>query len=264
MNAIYSFHRGDTPLLISVPHAGTVVPPRINQRLRTGVRQLPDTDWFVNRLYQRAMESGVGLLTANYSRYVIDLNRPPDNTALYDRAGTELVPEKTFEGTELYLPGERPDVVEVSSRKERYWQPYHDKIQKELQLIRQRHGFAILLDAHSIRGRVPLLFDGKLPDLNLGSYCGVSADPSLVSVAAKALCSNPDYSFVLDGRFQGGHITRHYGRPGEGVHALQLEMVQDVYMRESPPEFDETRAAKIRPVLHKLIESLLMWSPEHD
>jgi len=264
MNAIYTFHRGDTPLLVNVPHAGTVVPPEINKRLRIRVRQLPDTDWFVDRLYQWVTESGAGLLTANYSRYLIDLNRPPDDAALYDRAGTQLVPEYSFDGTELYRSGERPDKVEVRLRKEQFWQPYHDKIQMELQQIQQRHGFAILLDAHSIRSRVPLLFDGRLPDLNLGSYRGASADPGLVSGAAKALCSNPKYSFVLDGRFQGGYITRHYGQPSKGIHALQLEMVQDVYMREFPPEFDEMRAEKIQPVLRELLDSLLMWSPEHD
>jgi N-formylglutamate amidohydrolase len=264
MDAIYAFHRGDTPLLVSVPHAGTVVPPGINSRLRTGARQLPDTDWFVDRLYQRVTESGAGLLTANFSRYVIDLNRPPDDAALYDRAGTQLLPEYSFDGTELYRSGERPDEEEERLRKKQFWQPYHDKIQMELQQIRQRHGFAILLDAHSIRSRVPLLFDGRLPDLNLGSYRGASADPGLVTVAATALRSNPEYSFVLDGRFQGGYITRHYGEPGEGIHALQLEMVQAVYMREFPPEFDEKRAAKIQPVLLKLLDSLLMWSPEHD
>ena len=165
---------------------------------------------------------------------------------------------------ELYRSGERPDEEEERLRRKQFWQPYHVKIQMELQQIRQRHGFAILLDAHSIRSRVPLLFDGRLPDLNLGSYRGKSADPNLVTVAVKALCSNPEYSFVLDGRFQGGYITRHYGQPGEGIHALQLEMVQAIYMREFPPEFDEKRAARIQPVLLKLLDSILMWSPEHD
>lgn len=264
MNAIYSFHRGDSPLLISVPHAGTIVPQQIYECLNTEVRQLPDTDWFVDRLYQGSIESGAGLLTANYSRYVIDLNRPPDDAALYDRAGTQLVPEYTFDGTQLYLPGKRPGTAETLLRKDRYWQPYHDKIRNEINVIQKRHGFAILLDAHSIRGRVPLLFEGRLPDLNLGTYREASADPDLISVAAGALCIDPAYTFILDGRFQGGYITRHYGQPGNGVHALQLEMVQEIYMKENPPEFDEARAAKLQTVLRKLVESLLRWSPEHE
>jgi N-formylglutamate amidohydrolase len=264
MNDIYSFCRGDSPLLISVPHAGTFVPRHILDRLNTEVRKLPDTDWFVDLLYQQFTESGAGMLTANYSRYVIDLNRPPDDSALYDRAGTQLVPEYTFDGTELYLAGKRPDVAETRLRKDQYWQPYHDKILDEINLIKKRHGFAILLDAHSIRGRVPLLFEGKLSDLNLGTHRGASADPDLISVATGALRTNPAYTFILDGRFQGGYITRNYGQPGKGVHALQLEMAQDIYMEESPPEFDEVRAMKIQTVLRTLVESLQRWSPEHE
>ena len=264
MKPVYSFQQGDSPFLLSVPHAGTSIPQGISDRLRINARQLPDTDWFVDRLYDFAPSLGASLLIANYSRYVIDLNRPPDDAALYTSAGSSLVPVNSFDGKELYQTSRQPDASEMQMRKEQFWQPYHDKLRAELQRLRQRHGFAILLDAHSIRREVPLLFDGSLPDLNLGSHRGVSADSGLVAMSMDVLGSNPSFSSVLDGRFQGGYITRHYGQPLRGVHALQLEMAQSVYMREQPPVFDKIRVAKVMPVLKNLIQTLLKWSPTNE
>lgn len=257
----FSFQSGNTPLLVSIPHAGTDVPPAISERLTPAARLLPDTDWFVDRLYHWVTAQGAGLLVANYSRYVIDLNRPPDDAALYALRGTGLVPECSFDGTLLYLADGLPDERERNRRKQQFWQPYHQQLAAELERLRQRFGYAILLDAHSIRAEVPRLFKGTLSDLNLGSFKGASADPDLVSTSLAALGSVPGYSLVVDGRFQGGYITRHYGQPGNGYHALQLEMAQTVYMHEQPPTYDLTKAAGILPLLHNLITALILWAP---
>ena len=261
MKPVFSFKRGESPLLVSVPHSGVNLPIAIRDRLTREARLVPDTDWFVDRLYEWAAELGAGLLVANYSRYVIDLNRPPDNAALYAGNGTGLLPQQTFGGTPLYLAGCEPDKAEAGQRLNDYWKPYHAKLAAELRQLKQRFGFAILLDAHSIRNEVPMLFEGRLPDLNLGSYQGVSADPRLIAASVAALNIDPAYSVVLDGRFQGGFITRHYGQPASGIHALQLEMSQSVYMQEAPPVYDSALAAKIQRVLRGFITQLLQWSP---
>ncbi len=259
----FSFQPGSTPLLVSIPHAGTVVPPTIKSCLTTSAHGLPDTDWFVDQLYRWVTEAGAGLLVAVNSRYVIDLNRPPDDAALYTGGGTGLVPHQSFDGTSLYLEGLQPDEEETGNRRKQFWQPYHEQLDVELNSLRQRFGHAILLDAHSIRDEVPLLFTGRLPDLNLGCYKGASADPDLISTCVTALGCDPGYSLVVDGRFQGGYITRNYGQPQNGVHALQLEMVQSVYMNEQPPLYDPERAAGILPVLRRLIDALIQWAPGH-
>jgi len=261
MNPVFSFKRGTTPLLVSIPHAGVHVPRSVNDRLTLEARQLPDTDWFVDRVYQWVAEKGGGLLTANYSRYVIDLNRPPDDAALYTGAGTGLLPKQTFDGNILYLRGMEPDEDEARERLKQYWMPYHEKLRCELAELKHRFGYAVLLDAHSILSEVPRLFDGTLQDLNLGSFQGASADPGLVSASMAALGTDPHFSLVLNGRFKGGYITRNYGCPGNGIHALQLEMAQFTYMVEEPPTYDERRAGKLVPVLQNLVDTLIKWTP---
>ncbi len=262
MTPVYTLFSGDTPLLVSVPHAGTCLPESLSARLTPAARKLPDTDWFVDRLYRWVTGMGAGLLVARYSRYLIDLNRPPDDVSLYDtNAGPGLLPLETFSGEALYRDGLQPSAEEASQRRRSYWQPYHDALAAELKALKKRHGYALLLDAHSIRSEVPRLFTGTLPDLNLGSNRGASANAGLIRAAAVALESRPQYSRVLDGRFRGGYITRHYGQPHEGVHALQLEMAQSVYMQESPPIFDEGLAAAAEPLLRHFLATLLGWRP---
>lgn len=261
MQPVFSFQRGQTPLLVSIPHAGTDVPPMISKRFTQQAHQLADTDWFVDRLYHWVTEEGVGLLVANYSRYVIDMNRPADNAALYSGFGSGLVPLQTFDGSPLYRDAKQPGKTECKQRLTQFWQPYHEKLAAELQVIKNRFGYAVLLDAHSIRSKVPMLFDGRLPNLNLGSYRGASANPGLISAGISALRKDSGYSVVLDGRFQGGYITRNYGQPHENIHALQLEMAQSVYMREYPPEYDQVLVTKISPVLRGFLAALLQWSP---
>lgn len=255
------YQEGQTPLLISVPHAGTMIPADIKDRLEPETLFLPDTDWFVDKLYAWAPIEGASLISTPWSRYVIDVNRPPDNAPLYHRPGSSLVPEKTFCGMTLYRDGRAPDEAEINDRLERYWRPYHQKLGRAIESIRQRHGHVVLLDAHSIRSVLPEIFEGELPHLNLGSNDGASAAPSLVEAAWDVLLTS-DFRAVRDARFKGGYITRQYGRPEDGVHAIQLEIAQRTYMPEFPPQWDRARSHELIKVLKRLVYVLENWRPD--
>jgi N-formylglutamate deformylase len=261
MTDLFRFTPGSTPVLISVPHAGTHVPPEILDRLTPEARALPDTDWHVDRLYEFAPQLGVGLLVATHSRYVVDLNRDPAGTPLYPGAdNTETVPLATFASAPVYRAGAAPNAAEVQQRIDRYWRPYHDRLATEIAALRRRFGIAVLWDGHSIASRVPRFFEGRLPDLNLGSGSGTTADPGLIRRMADLLAGS-GFSSVLDGRFKGGYITRHYGQPQRGVHALQLEMAEIAYMDEAPPyRYDAARAARLIAVLREAVAALLAWA----
>lgn len=259
---IHRFHQGEAPLLVSVPHAGTHVPDPIAARLTGAARALPDTDWHVHRLYDFAAETGASVLVATHSRYVVDLNRDPGGAALYaGQDETGVVPTTTFAREAIYRDGQAPDQTESEMRVATYWRPYHDQLADELARMRAVHGVAVLLDAHSIRSRVPRFFDGVLPDLNLGTRGGTSAHPGLIQAAMGVLDQATGFTSVCDGRFRGGYITRTHGQPDAGVHAIQLEMAQSVYMDEDPPyTYREQRAARIRPILRALVETGITWA----
>ena len=257
--ATHTLHAGEAPLVISVPHAGTEVPPELAARLTPRALELPDTDWHVASLYDFAPALGVTMIVARCTRYLVDLNRPPDDAALYSAAPqTGLCPVLGFAGESLYLDGStRLAAAEIEQRRAQYWQPYHDALRELLGRVRQRHGFALLLDAHSIRSVVPRLFDGQLPDVNVGTYDDRSCS-GLVREAVRArLAAAPRWTRVFDGRFKGGHITRHYGRPAEHVHALQIELAQCSYMDEASARYDAARAAPLRSLLRAIVEGLL-------
>ena len=258
---IFEFTPGRTPLLISIPHGGTWLPPALRPRLTEGALALPDTDWHVPRLYDFAAGLGAGVLVATHSRYVIDLNRPPDDEPLYPGArNTELVPLTLFDERPIYRPGTAPDTAEVQDRLATYWQPYHAKLAAELGALRDRFGIALLFDAHSIRSVVPRFFAGRLPDLNLGTAAGASAADPLGSTLL-SIAQSGSYGAVLNGRFKGGYITRHYGRPSQGVHAVQLELSQRTYMDEAPPfGWRADLADGIRPLLRRLVEAMIGWA----
>jgi N-formylglutamate deformylase len=258
----YRYHAGRTPLLISMPHAGTFVPARMLDDMADRARLLPDTDWHVDRLYDFARDLGASLLVATHSRYVIDLNRPPDDRPLYPGAdNTGLCPTTLFDGSPLYSPGHEPDDSEIGRRLEAIWQPYHRRLRDSLEQAVNRHGIALLYEAHTIRSRAPRFFQGCLPDLNLGTADGASASPDLETRMFAVCHSARGYTSVLNGRFKGGYITRQYGRPQDSVHAVQLELSQQTYMEEEPPfRFDETRASQIRTVLRGLVEVMLKWA----
>jgi N-formylglutamate deformylase len=261
MTATFEFVPGTSPVLISVPHAGTYVPPEIAGRLTEAALAVPDTDWHVERLYSFAADIGAGLLVATHSRYVVDLNRDPAGVPLYPGAdNTELTPLGTFARAPVYRQGAAPDAAEIAARVETYWRPYHARIESALADIKARHGIAVLWDGHSIASQVPRFFEGRLPDLNLGSASGTSADPDLTACAANAL-AGPGMTLAVDGRFKGGYITRRYGRPAENVHALQLEKAMVAYMDEAPPyRWDALRAAPMAARLRRTLGAVTAWA----
>lgn len=258
--AVFGFQAGRTPLLVSVPHCGTRVPPAVFETFTPEAQQLPDTDWHVDRLYGFAAGLGAGVISARYSRYLIDLNRAPDDRPLYAGASnTELCPTTTFDERPIYLSGYAPDAAEVARRREAYWRPYHEKVAAELARLRAAHGVAVLWEAHSIRSRVPRFFEGRLTDLNLGTAGGASAAPDLVEAVAAAGRSG-EFELVVDGRFKGGYLTRSNGDPANGVHALQMELCQDLYMDETPPfAYREVLAERLQPTLRAMLQAVLGW-----
>ena len=258
MTDVFTLHRGDAPLLLSLPHDGSLIPPALAQRMVPAARRAPDTDWHVARLYAFARELGASILVPRHSRYVVDLNRPEDDVSLYPGQNTTgLCPIVQFSGEPVYLEGQGPDAAEVAARVDTYWRPYHQSLQSELARIHARHGRAVLWEGHSIRGVVPFLFEGRLPDLNLGTAAGASCSPVLQSRLEAVLASQDDYDWVANGRFKGGYITRHYGDPGNGVDAVQLEISQRNYMDETSFDWDEGKAARLQRVLRALLEAAL-------
>ena len=259
---LFRFAPGRTPLLIDVPHAGTHLPDALASRLTPRARTLPDTDWHVGRLYDFAPTLGAGLFVATHSRYVVDLNRAPKNTALYPGADTtEVCPTTDFERHPLYVDGEAPDADAVAARLARYWQPYHDRLATEIAALNERFGVAVMLDGHSIKSVLPRFFEGTLPDLNLGTAEGRSADSDLRTSLFSLLNRADGFNAVCDGRFTGGHITRHYGKPDSGVHVVQLELAQAAYLDEAAPaRFDAGRAAALVAVLKRAAAHILDWA----
>lgn len=252
--------QGRTPLLVSIPHMGTYLPPDIRARLNDTGRALPDTDWHLDRLYDFAVDMGASVLMSTHSRYVVDLNRAQEDTDLYPgQVKTGLCPLQTFDGDDIYAEGEAPDGIEKLNRVAAYWLPYHETLAAELAHLKSEYGYAILYDAHSIRAEVPRLFDGRLWDLNLGTAHDTSCDAAM-SQAALAAAASGGYSAVLNKRFVGGYITRGYGRPAENVHAIQMELIWDLYMDSGAPyHYREEKADKLKPVLTSVLQSLLDW-----
>ena len=260
---LYRYREGKVPVLVSMPHTGTFIPEWLAPRLSPAARALPDTDWHLERLYDFLGEIGASVLVATHSRYVVDLNRPPDNANLYPgQHTTGIVPMDTFHCEPIYLPGFAPSDDEVAERLRVYWQPYHQRLQQALAQIKAKHGYALLWDAHSIFSVLPRFFAGKLPDLNLGTADGKSCAAGIGEALAKSV---EGYSAVLNGRFKGGYITRRYGKPAKGVHAVQLELSEATYMDEQPPYgFREDLARELRPQLRTLVELLLMLGRNSD
>jgi N-formylglutamate deformylase len=259
----FTLHQGHSPLLLSLPHVGTLLPSDQQHRYTAQALAVEDTDWHLDQLYAFAHALGASVITPRYSRYLIDLNRPSDNTPMYAGANnTGLCPLQSFSATPLYRPDCSPSAADIAQRTRSYWQPYHDALHSELQRLRQRHGHAVLFDAHSIRSELPWLFEGRLPDLNLGTVRGSSAAPSLRAALQTLLQNQSQFSHVVDGRFQGGYITRHYGQPQQHIHAVQLEMCWHCYMAETPPyALDPTRVRHIQPLLQQLLTTLRDWQP---
>jgi N-formylglutamate deformylase len=255
----FILNTGTAPLLVSMPHIGTDIPAELRGEYVPRALAAEDTDWHLDRLYNCLPALGASVLRPRYSRYVIDLNRPPDDAPMYPgAANTELCPTRFFTGDALYREGRAPSAEERRRRRETFWQPYHDALRGELERISAAHGFVLLWDAHSIRSEIPWLFEGVLPDLNIGTAGGASAHASIAQAAAEAAARYADVTRAVDGRFKGGYITRHYGDPAHHVHAVQLEMCQGLYMSEQPPYgYDAKLAAGIQPVIRDMLAAAL-------
>lgn len=255
MTIVLSRHQGTSPLLISIPHDGRRIPPRMAARMTEEGQAIPDTDWHLRKLYQFATLTGATVVAAKYSRYVIDLNRSSEDEDLYPgHASTGLCPLQTFDGAPVYLDGGVVTDRQKRRRIERYWRPYHDEIADTLAQIRRQFGYALLWDAHSIRGTVPRLFEGELSDLNIGTNGGKSC-PDAITAAIAQVGGDSPYSFVVNGRFTGGYITRHYGNPDESVFAVQLELAQRCYMNEQTYRYDAKRAAALGDMLSRMLDT---------
>lgn len=258
MSAPVSLQRGNLPLILAMPHSGAYVPDDIFETFNETGQTLADTDWHIPRLYDGLIED-VTIIQAHFHRYVIDPNRPPDGKSLYPGQNTTgLCPLINFENDLIYKPGLEPCAQEIEFRRAFFHQPYHDLINQEIERLRSHHGYAVLYDCHSIRSEISYLFDGKLPDLNIGTFDGRSCHSSFTENAMNICLDQTEFSTVLNGRFKGGWTTRHYGQPYNHIHAIQMELCQSTYMEEKPPwTYRADRADRIRPILKDLLEAII-------
>jgi N-formylglutamate deformylase len=261
--------RGPAPLIVAFPHTGTQIPHELEPRLVSPWLARKDADWWVHLLYDFAPSMGATTVRTTICRTVIDVNRDPSGHSLYPgQPTTELCPTTTFNGEGLYLRDLSPDAAEIGRRRIGYFDPYHAALTSEIERLRQQHGAVVIYDAHSIRSRIPRLFAGQLPQFNIGTHDGAACSRTL-SGAVEAVCANSGSSHVLNGRFKGGWTTRHYGRPGEGVHAIQMELACRSYMPEPldapgehnwPPAYDPAHAARTRDVLKQVLQACLSFT----
>lgn len=265
MSDIFTFTPGQLPVLVTIPHSGTLLPSGIEARLTPHARTLPDTDWYVEHLYACAHMLGASTLRARYSRYVTDLNRGADNAVLYPgRPSTGVVPTHAFDGSALYLPGQEPTEAEIQERIATYWHPYHTAITDELERLRAQWGWAILWDGHSIRSHIPHLFEGTLPALNFGTNDGASCATSLTDRLVEHVQQQGHYTHVLNGRFKGGYTTRHYGQPQNNIYAIQLELAQSTYLAtdDAPWPINLQTAAHLGQLIENLLKITIDWRPD--
>ncbi len=258
---------GDLPIILTQPHSGTWLPAALRTRLQDHALTLRDTDWHIARLYADLLPQATIVYTPVH-RYVIDVNRPPDDAPMYPGShGTGLCPLTDFDGSPLYRAGAEPTAEDVAARLQCWHQPYHAAIAAQIGRLQQSHPEVLVYDCHSIRSKIPKLFDGRLPVFNIGSHDDRSCDPQLTAQVA-AVCARicqssgdeTDYDYVVNGRFRGGYTTRHYGRPDSGVHALQMELAQRAYMLEQAPwSYAAAAADKLRPVLRDVLQQALQW-----
>lgn len=260
MNPV-TVEQGDGPIVLGVPHAGTIVPDDIAQQLNANGQKLDDTDWHVDRLYQGLLPDAT-TVRASFHRYVIDANRDPEGASLYPGQNTTgLVPLTDFDGREIW--NEFPHASEIAKRRASFHAPYHEALVSELDRVRRLHGVAILYDCHSIRSSIPFLFKGTLPDLNIGTNDGTTCAALIERTAVEVCKTATGYSTAVNGRFKGGWTTRHYGRPALGVHAIQMELAQSTYLHDEvhPWKFDEAKAERLRSCLRDILNRLADLAP---
>ncbi|MGJ8546835.1 MAG: N-formylglutamate deformylase [Sulfitobacter sp.] len=254
--------QGTGPIVLGLPHTGTYVPPEIFAKLNTGGRGLDDTDWHIHQLYADLLP-GATTVRATFHRYVIDANRDPAGGSLYPGQNTtDLVPLTDFDGQDIWqIP---PSAAEIAQRRAEFHAPYHAALEAELARVHALHGCAILYDCHSIRSGIAFLFDGTLPDFNIGTNMGATCAPEIQSAVQDICAAVQGYSSTLNGRFKGGWTTRHYGRPAAGFHAIQMELAQSTYLADetAPWTYDLGKAAALRPHLAKILRELAALAPQ--
>lgn len=264
MSEIFDLKRGGSPLILSIPHCGRALAPGLAERLTPAGQSLIDTDWWLEQLYDFGAALDATVISAKFSRYVIDLNRDPSGASLYPgQATTELIPTTTFDGEPLYRRGQELSPSEIEDRKRHYFEPYHAALAAEIARVKSSQGIVLLYDCHSIRSVIPRLFEGELPVLNLGTNSGASCDPTLQAEIVRTLEEATAFSHIVNGRFKGGWITRHHGRPAENVHAVQMELACRAYMQEEAPfAYDEAKAPAIRMVLLAVLMRMLRFATQ--
>ena len=256
--AVFETRQGTSPVILGFPHTGTDVPADIWERLDDNGRILADTDWHIHHLYDGLLDN-ITTVRATFHRYVIDANRDPEGVSLYPGQNTTgLVPETDFDGKPIWKDGAAPGEADIASRLRDFHMPYHAALAAEIERVKAIHGVAVLYDCHSIRSHIPFLFDGKLPDFNIGTDMGRTCDPAIEAAAVETSGSAAGYTCVLNGRFKGGWTTRHYGKPESGVHAIQMELAQSTHLAAEMPPFayDTAKADRLRTHLKAILERI--------
>lgn len=256
--SVFEVRQGTSPVILGFPHTGTDVPAEIWDRLNDTGRLLADTDWHIHKLYEGLLPD-VTVVRATFHRYVIDANRDPENVSLYPGQNTTgLIPETDFDGLPIWKDGEAPTEADTASRLRQFHAPYHAAFLAEIERVKAIHGIAIDYDCHSIRSHIPFLFDGKLPDLNIGTDMGRTCAPAIEKAAVDIAASADGYTSILNGRFKGGWTTRHYGRPETGVHAIQMELAQSTHLATEEPPFvlDASKEERLRAPLRAILQSI--------
>ena len=258
---LFSLRRGNAPLVLSIPHAGVELPEEFTGVFVSDWLARKDADWWLKEIYGFAEALDATIIAANISRSVIDLNRDPSGVSLYPgQATTGLCPTETFDGEPIY-EGTAPDQAEIARRREVYFLPYHNALHAEIERVHALHGRVVLYDCHSIRSHIPRLFEDELPQFNIGTNGGESCDPGVQALVERA-CAQSGFSYVVNGRFKGGWITRHYGEPARNIHAIQMELGCRGYMHEPLPATPENwptallKPAPIQPVLENILKGL--------
>ncbi len=249
---------GPSPVILAFPHAGVDLPPPVRERLNDNGRLLADTDWHIETLYERLLP-GATTVRATFHRYVVDANRDPAGISLYPGQNTTgLIPETDFDGAPIWRHGQELTGADIAARLDAFHAPYHAALAAEIGRVKFLHGIAVLYDCHSIRSRIPFLFDGTLPDFNVGTDNGRTCSPAIESAVVDAARSASGFTSILNGRFKGGWTTRHYGHPESGVHAVQMELAQSTYLgAEAPPfAYDAAKAQTIRTHLQTILEQI--------
>lgn len=264
MTTVFEATQGTSPVILAFPHTGTDVPADIHARLNDNGRILADTDWHIHQLYDGLLDN-VTVVRATFHRYVIDANRDPEGVSLYPGQNTTgLVPETDFDGLSIWKEGAAPDEADIAERLARFHAPYHATLLAEIERVKAIHGVAILYDCHSIRSHIPFLFDGKLPDFNIGTDGGKTCDPAIEWTVVDVTGAAAGYTSILNGRFKGGWTTRHYGKPETGVHAIQMELAQSTHLAtEAPPfSYDAGKAQSLRACLQSILTRIAALAPD--